>query len=302
MKKNFCLIMLLLGIYACQKEKNYDYPIIYTGEATQIDTSGVTLSGKLADISNADLIEYGFVWSSSSDPTIENAEKYIIRDKPQTGLISHRVTTTLSANVVYYFRAFARNKGYTAYGENISFKSLGSDGPKILDFFPKSTFLGDTVTIIGEGFSTHIENNKVFLSNYPCDLISSTPDTLKFIPFFRLRTPANIVVTVLKNPSISSDQYTPIVPEIISFAPSQASWGDTITLNLTEYNPNNTSLVAFFNNCQATVVSDDGHTVKVKVPNNLSVEESNIKITFSSKTQIVTSTTFKLNPVVISDF
>jgi len=302
MKKNTWLIILLIGIYACQKEKSYDYPIIYTGEATQIDTSGVTLSAKLADISSSDLIEYGFVWSSSSDPTIENAEKYIIRDKPQTGIISHRVTTTLSPNVVYYFRAFARNKGYTAYGENVSFKSLGSDGPKILDFFPKSTFLGDTVTIIGEGFSTHIENNKVFLSNYPCDLISSTQDTLKFIPFFRLRTPANIVVSVFNNPSTSANQYTPIVPEIISFSPAQASLGDTITLNLTEYNPNNTSLVAFFNNCQATVVSDDGHTVKVKVPDNLTVEESNIKITFSSKTQIVTKTTFKLILPTITNF
>jgi len=307
MKQIYWLFILLFGSYACKDEKSYDYPIIYTGEAYQIDTSGVTLTGKLADISSSDLIEYGFVWSSSPNPTIENSEKYIIRDKPQTGVISQRITTTLSPNVVYYFRAFARNKGYTSYGENISFQSNGCGGAIIQDFYPQSAYFGDTITIIGSGFSSFEERNIVTINKQACVLLRSTQDTLLILPPASLTQAAPIQVSVYNKSTSTNEKYTPIIPKISSITPESATFGDVITITLEKYQKSFTNVKVFFNNRISNSITFKDNIITAKVPDNLTVpevpiQEAPIRILFNNNLSILASQTLKLKQVEVTDF
>jgi len=302
MKQIYWLFILLFGSYACKDEKSYDYPIIYTGEATQIDTSGVTLSGRLADISSNDIIEYGFVWSSSPNPSIENSEKFVFRNNPQTGVISHRITTTLNSDVEYYFRAFARNKGYTSYGENGSFKSNGCGGAIIQDFYPKTGYWDDTITIIGSGFSSFEGKNVVTINKQACLLINSTQDTLKILPPPSLNQSAPFKITVYNTSALTIDNYTPIIPKISSITPESATFGDIITITLEKYQKSFTDVKVFFNNRISNSITFKDNIITAKVPDDLSVAEAPIRILFNHNLNIIASQTLKLKEVELTDF
>ena len=130
---------------SCSKEDepaSSKLPPIETTTASNIGVSIVTLGGSIIDENAADYSERGVVYAKSENPTIVNSKK-TVSGKGEVGSFSTTVTG-LSANTTYYVRAYAIYAKGTAYGDQISFKTVASyTGHKILGKWSYYNSLGD---------------------------------------------------------------------------------------------------------------------------------------------------------------
>ena len=139
LRKYFHLIMLamLLALPACSEDSKDDttpiipetpetpttpeekqVPQVTTAEAQNVTESTVELSGEVIADNGFRVIERGFVYSTSKNPDIENADKC----ESGRGLGSYSATVRgLKSNTTYHFKAYATNSQGTAYGEELTF-------------------------------------------------------------------------------------------------------------------------------------------------------------------------------------
>ncbi|HOY30518.1 MAG TPA: hypothetical protein PKW80_01440 [Bacteroidales bacterium] len=88
-------------------------PTVTTSACSDIKGISARAGGSMASNGGAAITAYGLCWSTSPNPTTANSTNTSFSD-PMTGL---------SANTVYYVRAYATNVVGTGYGNQISFNS-----------------------------------------------------------------------------------------------------------------------------------------------------------------------------------
>jgi hypothetical protein len=88
-------------------------PTLTTSNFSDIKGNSAKAGGIITSNGGSNLTEQGLCWSTSSNPTIANSK--------DTGFATP--ITGLTANTVYYVRAYATNVAGTAYGNQISFNS-----------------------------------------------------------------------------------------------------------------------------------------------------------------------------------
>jgi len=104
-------------------------PSLSTNTASSVFSTKVTCGGNITADGGEPVTEYGICWSTSSSPTIADSKKSIGNGTGQfTGSI-----TGLTPNTTYYVRAYATNSIGTAYGSEMSFKTLITDPPTVND-------------------------------------------------------------------------------------------------------------------------------------------------------------------------
>ena len=82
--------------------------------------SGITSLGS----AGCSIESYGFVYGTSSNPTISNTKVQVGTTYTTTGTAFSKELTGLTANTTYYVRPYATNGNGTAYGTQTSFKTL----------------------------------------------------------------------------------------------------------------------------------------------------------------------------------
>ncbi|OQX75224.1 MAG: hypothetical protein B6D64_12045 [Bacteroidetes bacterium 4484_276] len=97
---------------------------IKTLDAINVAETSATLGGEIINLFGASVSSYGFVYSLSDNPTIDDFKK-IAGNNPSIGIYSAGIVG-LDQNTTYYFRAFTEegNGGYVSYGNTKSFTSL----------------------------------------------------------------------------------------------------------------------------------------------------------------------------------
>ena len=96
-------------------------PEVSTATVTGITALGATCGGTVTDDGGLDITALGVCWSTSHDPTIEGSHS-----TDGTGLGEFVSTLTdLTPGTTYYVRAYAATSQATAYGEEVSFTTLG---------------------------------------------------------------------------------------------------------------------------------------------------------------------------------
>ena len=295
-------VLISIVLYSCNKDNEFDFALIQTGDVTDINSSGATFHARVSDLSNSKIVNYGFVWSTESNPEIQKSEKYIIKGAPSVGTISEKISTTLKDNVVYYVRAFMQNDKYITYGKDVVFTSLGSSAPDILDFFPKTGNLNDTLYIIGSNFSYITDNNKVTVDNYKANVIYSAQDTLvALIPDELNVRSSTISVSIFGNATRSTEKFNLIAPVLTDFENKTGTFGSQITISGNNFLSNPGSLKVNFGTYNAVINEVTNMSLTVNVPIILDVRECTIKILMNNL--IVTSTDyFRLAPLVLDDF
>jgi hypothetical protein len=88
--------------------------------ASDITATSVTIGGNVTDDGGATVTERGICYSTSANPTTAGSKTVMGNGK---GIFSGTITG-LSANTTYYAKAFATNSYGTAYGSEISFKTV----------------------------------------------------------------------------------------------------------------------------------------------------------------------------------
>ena len=106
-------------LYSCTKDSKIPIPVITTEAATSITLSSAVSGGEMSEFSTS-ILEKGICWSTIQNPTIADIK---VTDNSINKRFSINMSS-LSANTVYYIRAFATNSTGTGYGDQISFTTL----------------------------------------------------------------------------------------------------------------------------------------------------------------------------------
>lgn len=107
------------------KSSNYtpDLPILLTNEPSSISVSEATLGGNITDNGGGEITARGICWATTENPTIVNNKT---TDGTGGGSFISKLIG-LRSGEVYYARAYATNKGGTAYGNQIVFLTVLED-------------------------------------------------------------------------------------------------------------------------------------------------------------------------------
>jgi uncharacterized protein (TIGR02145 family) len=136
-------ICLILNIYSCHKEEILQ---ITTATGSSITHTTAISGGKILYDGKDTFISRGICWSKLFNPTI-NSSKTI--ENGGTGSFVSNLTL-LSANTLYYVRAYVKTSAGTFYGNQVSFKTLAY-GP--INFNPGLTY-GTITDIEGNAYKT----------------------------------------------------------------------------------------------------------------------------------------------------
>jgi len=132
MKQVRHLLLLSLIFFSCQKELSNEnfgptgpsslVPTLTTTAVTSVTNSTAASGGNISSDGGATVTARGVCWGTASSPTIAGNHT---TDGTGTGAFTSSVTA-LTANTVYYIRAYASNSAGTAYGNEISFTSTNT--------------------------------------------------------------------------------------------------------------------------------------------------------------------------------
>jgi N-acetylneuraminic acid mutarotase len=301
-KNSAYLLLLLIALNSCKKENEYKFPLIFTGNVTDISSTGAVFNAKITDLSTQEITGYGFVWSSNPKPDIGNSEKIVISDSPKTGEIRQVILTTLQTGVKYYVRAFISNSSYITYGKEVTFKSLGSQAPLVNDFYPKTANLKDTVTIFGKNFSYILSNDKVTFGTFSATLIYASQDSLKVIVPEKLNlTSCKVSVSILGNERSSAEYFSLIPPVLDDFNDKTATFRSQVIIKGQNFMSNPSTISVWFDKFKVKILSISEKSITVLVPDSLNQRECNIKIRMNN---IIVSSAekFRLTSMSVLDF
>lgn len=105
-------------------------PVVTTTLVTNLSYTSATVNGQITFDGGCDITEYGIVYGTSQDPTIENT-KIKSNKCDSTGTFVCEVKN-LQANTTYYARAYAKNAQGVAYGEEVTFTTLQLSVPVLI--------------------------------------------------------------------------------------------------------------------------------------------------------------------------
>jgi uncharacterized protein (TIGR02145 family) len=109
---------MILILNSCKKKPSQ--PILTTESVSSITQTSAVSGGNVIDNGGVSVVERGVCWNTSGDPTVRH-------DRTIEDGESGSFTSTLSgltANTLYYVRAYATNEIGTGYGNQVTFKTL----------------------------------------------------------------------------------------------------------------------------------------------------------------------------------
>ncbi len=122
--KFLCVKDVTLGGYT-PGEPIYSIPTLAaTTAATYVSTTSAISTGEITSNGDATVTEYGFVYGTSSNPTVDVDSKFIV-DSILDDVFTDTITG-LTAGTTYFVRAYATNSQGTGYGDEITFTTLAA--------------------------------------------------------------------------------------------------------------------------------------------------------------------------------
>nr|WP_106781908.1 cadherin-like beta sandwich domain-containing protein [Lysinibacillus timonensis] len=120
------------------------FPLVTTNPHDDITKTGVQLFGIVNNNGNDNLIDRGFVYSTSSNPEIDtiNSVKVSVSQTLETGPYSTYLDN-LNPNTTYYYRAYAENSKGFGYGEASSFTTLKNNDANLINLTLSPTGLNE---------------------------------------------------------------------------------------------------------------------------------------------------------------
>lgn len=173
------VILSLLVITHCKKDE-ITPPLIKTNAISEItQTTGIS-GGEVINEGGAPVLSKGICWSQNKQPTVSDSKTL-----DGSGVENFKsLLTGLSANTIYFIRAYATNTLGTGYGASISFTTLPPTAPilttsNIENITRITATSGGTITsdgaesITGKGICWSINQNPTISDNKTSDGIGS---------------------------------------------------------------------------------------------------------------------------------
>jgi hypothetical protein len=230
--RNILFILLLGFLVKCSEDEitSRNYPRLKTLPVSEITSEGARFNAEITFRGNFEVLNYGFVWRESENPTVENSERVIYSENIQANNFSAIIRTTLKDSISYFARAFIQTGEFTVYGENVQFTSLGGIAPELHSVNPKEAYRGDVVNIIGSGFSYQV--NSIYFDGFLAEIISNSDSSLSvIIPEELTSVHPKIEIELLGRKAELVDALKLLGPTISSISRNQGIIGrDVLTL------------------------------------------------------------------------
>ena len=122
----FVLILSILLVNSCKKDKPTP-PSITTSDVTAISYTTATSGGSVTNEGSSAVSSKGVCWSTLPSPTVVNNKT---NESSGLGAFASNITQ-LTANTMYYVRAYATNSAGIGYGNEVSFSTLPAAVPTL---------------------------------------------------------------------------------------------------------------------------------------------------------------------------
>lgn len=162
----FSVIIVLvfsLSLNSCKKNDPTSIPVIKTLSITNIEATTASTGGEITYDGGEIVTVRGICWSTSENPSTSDSKVIDNSGSEPFNLI----ITGLSSSSLYHVRAFATNSNGTAYGEDISFKTIART-PLINTtsvFLITSVSASSGGSILSDGGATIIEKGVCWSTN-----------------------------------------------------------------------------------------------------------------------------------------
>lgn len=185
--------------------RDHDLSIVSTSEIENVGTTTATSGGNVTDDGGANVTERGVCWNTNHNPSV--SENHVTAG---SGLGEFTCNmSNLSANTVYYVRAYAINSKGTAYGEEKLFTTLDFDLPEVTtnnvtDITQTSAKGGGEVNSDGgaavtergicwsSGHNPTINNNKALagegVGSFTCDITDLSAHTTYYVRAYAINS------------------------------------------------------------------------------------------------------------------
>ena len=147
----------------------YALPTVTTATITNITQTTATGGGTVTSDGGTTVTARGVCWSTTTNPTISNSKT---SDGTGTGTYTSSITG-LTANTLYYVRAYATNSVGTAYGNQVSFTTL----PYALPTVTTATITNITQTTATGGGTVTSDGGTTVTARGVCWSTTTNPTT-----------------------------------------------------------------------------------------------------------------------------
>ena len=281
--RNILLISLLGLLVECNEDEvtSRNYPRLKTLPVSEITSEGARFNAEIIFRGDFEIINYGFVWGESENPTLTNSDRVIYSENIHNETFTSVISRALEKDNEYYVRSFVQTNDYVVYGQNEVFLSFGSTPPIITKIEPANIYYNDTIQIYGENFSARQGINKVKINGKEGPIVTYNSDSLIsfVIPDESNLKSFLVSLTTAGNEVQSTDSLFFIPPKISSVVPEVIVYGDTIDISGRYFGYKEGLNFVTINGSPVNVLHSDSNNVKVIVP--VVSEPINIKLTNS---------------------
>lgn len=301
--RRILIIMVSLTLITCGDDEvaTRSYPVIDTKAVTEINVEGANLNAEILNAGNTGINDHGFIYDDVPNPTLDRSDRISLGEAAQKGTFSSLANRNLVKDKRYYVKAYAIAKGnnLVVYGKEVEFISLGGSAPEIEDFVPKQGVIGDTVLIVGTGFSNIQTNNIVSFAALQSQVVKATSDSLWCIVPANAPPGENELALKLGQFTVKPETKFFLRPlSLTSFTPMSVSFGDTITISGLNFPKPQSLITATLLEEQATIINNSSTQLRILVPNNVVVPKSSIIVRAGVQSVNSTGEIDLLKPVI----
>ena len=128
LKTVFKILVISIAVFSLVTCDNYEfpkspYPRIETLPVINISKTGVTFQANITQQAKLPIINHGFVWGRTGNPTINSQDKVQLGSTSKLGNFEVDIKSGLYENETYFVKAFVATSDYFVYGKAVSFKS-----------------------------------------------------------------------------------------------------------------------------------------------------------------------------------
>ncbi len=287
MKKISVLFFGLLFVaFSCDDEDPV-YPKVETVEITSVSASNFLVKGNILSTGDAQVLEYGFTYSTNSTPDIFQGNKVVAGNTAVTGPFEKTISLQApgtSGGYTVFVRAFLTNQKGTVYGV---VKEFTVPPLVVTSVSPLVARTGDEITINGTNFSANADENTVTFNDVTAEILetSVTQLVVKVPPgvIFPLYQESNSVYVTTGGQTVEATENFRILPTVTDFSPKTGTFGTTITITGSDFYPFETSLRIGGINASASEVTQT--SVTFSVPSE--VTSPNLDIELISFTDVI---------------
>lgn len=270
----------LLFLINCAEEENVltsrEYSRVRTMKVTNISSEGAVANGEVI-FESTEILDHGFIWSRAPKPALGESEKISLGPLTGAKQFSAIIERSLAEGQKYYIAAYVVNKGYTVYGDVVSFVSLGSMAPVLSKITPTIGTWGDTITLVGKNFNAISSTNEVRVANKLATVIKAVPDTLLVsIPITLVTDKADVSVSFDGNSSLLPKAFQLRKPQIDEVVPGEAKLNSLVEIRGRYFNPIGTKV--FIESREITIISVTNERITFKVPGDMSSGLKKVKV------------------------